>query len=310
MFIEQLEIYIDEFPIYNALVCLTHWHSDHLRGLRKNFTGTIICSDLTLALLNQRWPKAQVKDLEMNVVVIKPAQGTITVPRPSPSKKSLQVQVFDANHLPGSLMFYFADSNILFTGDYRLNESMLKQLEEYITPHPTIYFDGTFHDPSLRFTSEHEALQLLESELSAAVARYKNVLLGVFHLGTLMFLQKLNRRANVRVETFSKKMQQNFTVMYPLLHDPDCKITVANIHKLTQHEKQQFGKIIIPSSLWFTCLGQDKKDITKPVEDGKGITRVNCSAHSDYYDNFELFRALKARTCIATCEPKVKLKCT
>jgi hypothetical protein len=92
---------------------LTHCHSDHTVGLRRDFAHTIYCSPVSARLLSHDWGlrAPQVKVLQLGQPLL--LQG-------------VTVTAIDANHCPGAIMLLFevpvADGSItrvLHTGDFR-----------------------------------------------------------------------------------------------------------------------------------------------------------------------------------------------
>lgn len=92
---------------------LTHCHSDHTIGLRRDFASTIYCSPVSARLLAHDWglraPQVQVLQLGQPLLL----QG-------------VTVTAIDANHCPGAVMLLFevpgaegSVTRILHTGDCR-----------------------------------------------------------------------------------------------------------------------------------------------------------------------------------------------
>lgn len=318
MFIESLGVYFDEFPKEAATVFLTHWHSDHLHGLRRTFPGTIICSLITSRMLKNRWAK----NIQATVLILEPhKEEQRVVARRFPvvgllgeKKKYGFVTVFDANHLPGSLMFYFSQENIFYTGDYRWNKTMAQQLPTIIKPNSLVYFDGTFHDPALDFLTEEESVRLMETTLDQLLTRVQpptQVIIGVFHLGMFQLLQKLKYKFTVLFDTFSNTIRTGLKIMYNITPDSNkstSRILVANLKKLNVVKEYPKYPIIVPSALWFTCEGTPSQ-ISGPVQDKQGRIRINFSCHSDYKENLQLFTTVQAKETILLGKPKIKLQC-
>lgn len=92
---------------------LTHCHSDHTVGLRRDFAATIYCSPVSARVLAHDWglraPQVQVLQLGQPLLL----QG-------------VTVTAIDANHCPGAVMLLFevpgtdgSITRVLHTGDCR-----------------------------------------------------------------------------------------------------------------------------------------------------------------------------------------------
>lgn len=94
-------IYVDAFTYQmprNSIFFLTHFHSDHYRGLTRNFTqGPIYCSTITANLARQQFRiGSQLREL--------PLGKRMPVPGARPRT---YVTLLDANHCAGAVMFLF-----------------------------------------------------------------------------------------------------------------------------------------------------------------------------------------------------------
>jgi DNA cross-link repair 1A protein len=92
---------------------LTHCHSDHTVGLRRNFAASIYCSPVSARLLAHDWGLRAPQVQELRLGQPRVLQG-------------VTVTAIDANHCPGAVMLLFevlgpggAVSRILHTGDCR-----------------------------------------------------------------------------------------------------------------------------------------------------------------------------------------------
>ena len=100
-------IVVDEFTFFrgkthfNYIYFLTHMHSDHYMGVSNNWTfGPIYCSKLTARLLLRRFPKLQnVTALDIN--------KKYKLFLDAEKKLEVEVTLFDANHIFGSVMILF-----------------------------------------------------------------------------------------------------------------------------------------------------------------------------------------------------------
>lgn len=133
---------------------LSHFHSDHYNGLRKNFNwGKIICSKVTGNLV-----VAILGIDEQFVMRIPMNQWT--------SLGTVSVFLEDAAHCPGSAIFIFRIPDqerpyghryILHTGDFRASSTLLHSehlIGLSIPKYDAIYLDTTYSDPQYAFPSQ------------------------------------------------------------------------------------------------------------------------------------------------------------
>ncbi|KAJ1984059.1 repair protein PSO2 SNM1 [Dimargaris cristalligena] len=137
---------------------LTHFHADHYGGLTSTFNhGPIYCSAVTANLVihklgvNSQW----VRVLPLNQPVL---------------IGEARVTLFEANHCPGSVLFFFdiplpspataaRSFKILHTGDFRACPAQC--LNPYIkdTQLDALYLDTTYLDPTYAFPPQREVIE-------------------------------------------------------------------------------------------------------------------------------------------------------
>lgn len=114
---------------------LSHFHSDHYKGLKKSFTGTIYCSETTanLVCLMLKIPKEQIFVLEMHRTYQLSANNFVTC--------------IDADHCPGAVCFLFCidGKKYLHTGDFRASKYFYGQVS-LGTKFERIFLDNTFEN--------------------------------------------------------------------------------------------------------------------------------------------------------------------
>ncbi|KAI9480404.1 MAG: beta-lactamase-like protein [Benjaminiella poitrasii] len=131
---------------------LSHFHSDHYRGLDANWThGPIYCSDITARLLQTK------------LGVLEDFVYPLPINLPCPLSPSVSVTLIDANHCPGSVMFLVTTTGhhgqqrrYLHTGDFRACPRMYELLEGVGVD--VMYLDTTYLDPQYSFPSQESCV--------------------------------------------------------------------------------------------------------------------------------------------------------
>ncbi|KAA3674613.1 DNA cross-link repair 1A protein [Paragonimus westermani] len=193
---------------------LSHFHSDHYKGLSASFTGTIFCSNVTKSLVSLTFGShLKVVSLTLNSIM---------------DVCGVDVLAMDANHCPGSVMFLFrlprTNQFILHTGDFRFNLSMLNPpspLADFV-PQPvshgkpppqlhSIYLDTTYENAvnsNLDYCSSQYDFPTQDQIISAAIEvtrerLQKNsntvVVCGMYTIGKERFVNGLAGELNLRV---------------------------------------------------------------------------------------------------------------
>jgi DNA cross-link repair 1A protein len=188
MQIPGTKISVDDFTKNGAsLYALTHYHSDHRRGLRNSDTRPVLCSTITGNLLTglNNIP-------DCNITAIDPEEE-ITLP------EKITIKAFDANHCPGALMFLFKVKNrkYLHTGDFRyctLHDSYPELFKDI----DTLFIDSTYksengdynHPP--QDTAIEEIIDLIKNNVD------KTIYLGLYQIGKNKIIQAIHDRLGIR----------------------------------------------------------------------------------------------------------------
>lgn len=176
---------IDDFTEPGTLTLLSHFHSDHMRGLaRGGPPGRTLASHATSCLL-----RALHRVPESGVIAVAPGES-VFIDDPLP----LRVTAFDANHCPGALMFLVeCDAGTLFyTGDFRLDARMRETIRS-LPPVDLLVVDNTYDDPRYRFPLQEDAV----AQIVAIAERHhseRQVALAIYSIGKTRILEALHAR--------------------------------------------------------------------------------------------------------------------
>ena len=96
-------------------------------------------------------------------LIITPVGQSILVEDPIKPFKSFTVTALDAHHCPGSVMFYFEGDfgNILYTGDFRACNDLIKECEYLQGKVDILYYDNTFASPGCVFPSRDKCKEII-----------------------------------------------------------------------------------------------------------------------------------------------------
>jgi hypothetical protein len=205
------QIVVDDFGEKHgaAAFFLTHAHSDHTSGLTEAWCRKsrphIWCSETTKALMVNRlgeWAKSYLVGLRLEKLYHIPAP---VVPMPDGSayeppaavvasatydctKTTIDVRLFDSNHIAGSVMFHFESpqwGSILHTGDFRYDPHRFhsEKLHALVGRVDRLYFDSTFCDDGMKFPSPQksidEVMKVINAHLAAVRAEPPSARSGV-----------------------------------------------------------------------------------------------------------------------------------
>lgn len=172
------KISIDRFDGRNLLseaFFLSHFHSDHMVGLRsadfhavlrKKESAVLYCSELTKLFLASNHLEGLA-----NKIRVLPINQKITISVIG-LNGCIEVTALPAGHCPGSIMFLFKYQglNYLYTGDLRMTREnilkmkALKNSEGGLKPLETLYLDTTFFQPSYKYfpSRDHSMSELIK----------------------------------------------------------------------------------------------------------------------------------------------------
>lgn len=147
-YFQQQQQHVNENPDVNVSFFLSHFHTDHLRGLSSSWgvghavgRRNIYCSRITKALLLNEFGSG----LASHVVALPVFQW---VPIPITASYHVDVCLLPANHIPGSVQFLFRTflGTILYTGDIKLSDELLQVMAATVAVYPIdhLYVDDTW----------------------------------------------------------------------------------------------------------------------------------------------------------------------
>jgi hypothetical protein len=267
-------IHIDNFTGgRSGVFFLTHWHSDHTKGLTNNWSkGVIYCSSVTKKVL--QFSKPSILNIHTLAIGLKTKIDNIFV------------TAYKSNHLAGSIMLYFEfDKNtVLYTGDYRYNQKMVLP-----TNVQTLFIDNTFNNTSHLLTLQRST-DLTISWLNR-LNTYRTLYIGFFSTGTCELLKNIHLQTGLKFD-ISALNQETYDICN-IMYSSNVWSHKSKIKIVPGFGGQTTAKtpILYPSSQWWLYnYNGNNNDI---VTDGTGVYRVNFTTHSDKCDNLALIKRLK-----------------
>lgn len=174
---------------------LSHFHYDHYQGLNKHFAHPIYCTKVTANLIS----------LKIGV----PQQYLFICPEDEPfTVDGVKIQLFDANHCPGSVMFLFSllnGQNILHTGDFRATASMTSR--PFLSDIHTLYLDTTYLDAQYSFPPQDAVIKYVTGLVENKLKRNPKTLIvcGSYTIGKERLFTAISKKSNLKIWTASSK---------------------------------------------------------------------------------------------------------
>ena len=177
-----LPVKIDDFRDDAELFMLSHFHRDHMEGLRGGWcAGPLLCSQITGNLL------VALEDVPReNLVTIAPDETReLRV-----AGKLMQVTALEANHCPGALMFVLehAGRKIVYTSYFRLDDNHRAQRSLFAGAE-CAYIDGTYASPEYSFPTLRESVAMIIDKVKENAD--KEILLAIYTIGKNRIIQAL-----------------------------------------------------------------------------------------------------------------------
>ena len=188
---------------------LTHFHSDHYNGISNlwvNSNSPIYASNLTCLLLKEFF------GINAKALLIG-EEYTID---------GIVVQVYDANHCPGSLMISFTLPNnncILHTGDFRASYELVNKINK--VHWDTIYLDNTYASSTSNFMTQDDAISGAVCKLKKLVSQKKLctsgdylIIIGTYKIGKERLAIECAKSFKTTIFSSPKKLR-----VYSLMHE-------------------------------------------------------------------------------------------
>lgn len=175
-------IRVDHFRRGADLYFLTHYHADHMTGLRKGWRRKpIVCTHATAALLRA--------GKQVDPGCLRP----VALDDPFPvhvDGRSMRVTALDANHCPGAAMFLFEDrgERTLVTGDFRLDDRMRAVLP-VLRGLDRLLVDATYRESGYAFPPQQKVIDDILAYVDACPKTY--VAIETYTIGKNRILRAL-----------------------------------------------------------------------------------------------------------------------
>lgn len=257
---------------------LSHLHGDHTVGLSSSWQHNIYCSEITSKLLINKYSIREelVHPLEIgrNHIMYLDEE----------KQEQMVVNLIDANHCPGSVMFLFEGyfGKVLYTGDFRFTELMFTNTPlSNCSNIDLLFLDNTYCAPECVFPTREEAVDQLLALIQANIDH--RIVIGMRQLGKEDLLVKIALKFQ---EWISVPLAMYRTAEILGLEDVfcvddmDCKIRIVPFHTVTRSSVIGWNDFeptlaILPTSLYIG-LG------STPYVDSPNIHIVPYSDHSSF----------------------------
>ncbi|ORX97188.1 DRMBL-domain-containing protein [Basidiobolus meristosporus CBS 931.73] len=296
---------------------LSHYHSDHYRGITKGFNhGPIYCSSVTGNLLRLHIGVSE------DMIVRLPFNQEVDI-------QGIKVVLLDANHCPGSAVFLFKlpnGTNYLHTGDFRASKELalnpfLRASQEpgagfnrsYIDH---LYLDTTYCKEQYRFPSQPEVIQYVSDLMRKRFRENPKVLIavGTYLIGKERIVLGIANAIEKKIFGDARKRGTLSRLEWPELQgllttEPAC----TNVHivpmrslnpgilgKYLKEHAPHFNAIIGIRPTGWAFKGSGLHDIKPRTYGNISIYEVPYSEHSSYLELQEFVQIIRPRKIIPT----------
>lgn len=285
---------------------LSHYHSDHYIGLGKNWQQGKIYSSVTTANL-------------LKTIMKLPDDKVIGIPLNEPFKihERIEITLFDANHCPGGVIFFFQEYNekgevikrILHTGDFRVSYDHIKIFKNIFIDE--IFLDTTYLNPVYTFMPQIQVVNKTSTFIKHIVDETikKNsilnyftksndylIIIGAYSIGKEKLYINLAKTINSKILITKDRYKMLSCIdgfkdlnIFQFEESKDCKIQIVSINKLSDLKflsKFQNKKIIKikPTGWSFNTFKKDNLNKGKSLQE---ILQRVLSTKDPTIDNFE-----------------------
>ena len=220
---------------------LTHFHSDHYKGLTKSFRGPLYCTYITAKLCHKKlsipWSTLRVLPLGEKHSVAE--------------CNNIRITFIDANHIRGACMVLIEpptaldESNsyffkpILHTGDFRFDEGVMTRnvnLQDIKQKQCTLILDTTYCSPQYKFPTQEDVINYVVSAIKAENFNPKTLfLIGTYNVGKEHLFLSVAKQLKQKV--YCGKAKHEFLDCLALTNEElQCltsKDSCSNIHIVT-----------------------------------------------------------------------------
>ncbi|XP_005105971.1 5' exonuclease Apollo [Aplysia californica] len=257
---------------------LTHLHGDHIVGLTSSWKRPIYCSQFTADMLHLYY------GIPSHLISVTPVGQSILVK--DSSSNGFTVTAIDADHCPGSVMFYFQGDfgNILYTGDFRGTPGVLDACQHLAGKVDTLYLDNTYSNPRCVFPSREECRQ--ELIRIAKMHPDHDIIVGALSLGKEMLLAQLGVALDETVYVSAKCLRVAQLILETNvfataeLHGQRGRLRTMPMHQVTRKLIQRLNETTPTIALLPTAL-YTGLDISPFCREPK-VFIVPYSDHSSY----------------------------
>lgn len=175
---------IDQFRPGAELYALTHFHQDHMAGLKRGWDlGPLVSSPLTARLLQDLY---RIRPSLLRTVSAGESINLATRNGP------ISLSAYDANHCPGSVMFLVQSGShrSFVTGDFRLNDP-IRKLASDLPEVDLLFYDDTYDDPRYDFPSQEASIEAVLEVIREAPRR--KTFVGIYNMGKNRILEAIFR---------------------------------------------------------------------------------------------------------------------
>ncbi|XP_063368633.1 DNA cross-link repair 1A protein [Cydia amplana] len=286
---------------------LTHFHSDHYSGLKKNFSKLLYCSKIT-------------GDLCVSRLGVNPKCIHILNLEETTRIEGVEVTAVDANHCPGAVMLFFCLPNgmtILHTGDFRATPAMESYPVFWNSDVHTIYLDTTYCNPRYDFPTQEQSLEMALSFLRAKKTaleksgkKFSSVLIvcGTYTIGKEKFFLGMARRVGCSVWACPEKDKvlqtvegRSFSTSPPHL----CQLHAVPMRDLSHEKLKSYLESLngaFTEVVAFKPSGWENGKNTTVEKDMVTIHGIPYSEHSSFSELIRFVKFLKPKQVVPTVD--------